>query len=104
MTVTHLSTKKDNIMKFKLRLTLAVLASLMINNFQSSANSLNDASFLWQTKINGATVYLGGTIHCAKKECYPLPEHFMRAYEASDCLIMEISDPFDEVRDLIILK
>jgi uncharacterized protein len=45
---------------------------------------------LWQISKNDNHLYLGGTIHVLKKEDYPLPVEFNKAFNKSDKLIFEI--------------
>lgn len=44
---------------------------------------------LWQISKNGNELYLGGTIHVLKKEDYPLPVEFSKAFKKSDKLVLE---------------
>lgn len=44
---------------------------------------------LWSVSKNGNQLYLGGTIHLLKKEDYPLPAEFNRAFNQSDKLVLE---------------
>jgi len=44
---------------------------------------------LWQISKNGNELYLGGTIHVLKKEDYPLPVEFSKAFQKSDKLVFE---------------
>lgn len=44
---------------------------------------------LWRISKNGNELYLGGTIHVLKKEDYPLPIEFSKAFEKSDTLVFE---------------
>ncbi len=44
---------------------------------------------LWQISKNGNELYLGGTIHVLKKEDYPLPVEFAKAFKKSDILVFE---------------
>lgn len=44
---------------------------------------------LWKISKNGNELYLGGTIHVLKKEDYPLPVEFSKAFKKSDMLVFE---------------
>lgn len=44
---------------------------------------------LWTISKNGNKLYLGGTIHVLKKEDYPLPEEYNKAFKKADKLILE---------------
>ena len=44
---------------------------------------------LWKISKNGNELYLGGTIHVLKKEDYPLPVEFNKAFKKSDKLVLE---------------
>ena len=44
---------------------------------------------LWKISKNGNELYLGGTIHVLKKEDYPLPVEFSKAFKKSDTLVFE---------------
>ena len=44
---------------------------------------------LWKISKNGNELYLGGTIHVLKKEDYPLPVEFSKAFKKSDKLVFE---------------
>lgn len=44
---------------------------------------------LWQISKNGNDLYLGGTIHVLKKDDYPLPIEFSKAFKKSDSLVLE---------------
>ncbi len=48
-------------------------------------------TFLWRLSSASATVYLAGTVHVGKEEMYPLPDAFLKAYQASDSLLMEVN-------------
>lgn len=38
---------------------------------------------------NGNTIYMCGTMHALKSECYPLPDYIKEAYEQADVLAVE---------------
>jgi uncharacterized protein YbaP (TraB family) len=44
---------------------------------------------LWKIQSGSATVYLLGSIHCLKKDVYPLNETIENTYESSDTLVVE---------------
>lgn len=44
---------------------------------------------LWTVSKNGNELYLGGTIHMLKKEDYPLPIEFNKAFKQADQLVLE---------------
>jgi len=44
---------------------------------------------LWHISKNGNELFLGGTIHVLKKEDYPLPVEFNKAFQKSDKLVFE---------------
>ena len=44
---------------------------------------------LWHISKNGNELFLGGTIHVLKKEDYPLPVEFNKAFKKSDTLVFE---------------
>ncbi len=44
---------------------------------------------LWHISKNGNELYLGGTIHVLKKEDYPLPVEFNKAFQKSNKLVFE---------------
>lgn len=44
---------------------------------------------LWKISKNGNELYLGGTIHVLKKQDYPLPIEFSKAFKKSDKLVFE---------------
>ena len=49
------------------------------------------ASCVWKvTAPDGATLYLGGSVHALRKSDYPLPPEFLRACDASSHLAFEV--------------
>ncbi len=45
---------------------------------------------MWQaTAPDGDTMYMIGSMHALKEECYPLPDYIMDAYEQADILAVE---------------
>ncbi|MDQ6979316.1 MAG: TraB/GumN family protein [Mariprofundaceae bacterium] len=46
-------------------------------------------SSMFELQCQGATVYLGGTVHVLKEDDFPLPDAYQRAYQASDTLVFE---------------
>lgn len=44
---------------------------------------------LWKISKNGNKLFLGGTIHVLKKEDYPLPVEFSKAFKKADTLVFE---------------
>jgi uncharacterized protein YbaP (TraB family) len=50
------------------------------------------ASCVWKvTSANGATLYLGGSVHALRPSDYPLPAPYQRAFDASSRLIYEVN-------------
>lgn len=47
--------------------------------------------FLWQTKANGNTVYMLGSIHLANSKIYPFSKKILGAYQSSDALVEELN-------------
>ena len=45
--------------------------------------------FLWEMKGEKSTIYLFGSVHCARKELYPLKNIIEDAYNSSDTLVVE---------------
>jgi uncharacterized protein len=64
---------------------LGLLGSLTLYGAQSRA-----ASPVWAVHGARATVYLAGSVHLLKAQDAQLPAGFERAYEDSQCLVMEI--------------
>lgn len=50
--------------------------------------SISETS-LWKISNKGNELYLGGTIHVLKKEDYPLPPEYTRAFKKADKLVLE---------------
>ncbi len=48
--------------------------------------------FIWKTTINETDFYLVGSFHMGKKISYPLPEQYLRCYEESNIIVMELED------------
>lgn len=46
-------------------------------------------SSVYKVSKNGHIIYLGGTVHLLRKEDYPLPAAYEKAYQASDVLTFE---------------
>jgi uncharacterized protein len=57
--------------------------------------ALEGDSLLYKVSSTKSTVYILGSIHLAKPELYPLDEAIIKAYEKSDCLVVEV-DPSSE--------
>jgi len=66
-------------MKKPLLISLALLFSTQL--FAQSS--------VWKAEKDGATVYLGGTIHVLLQSDYPLPEEFAKAYQAAEIVTFE---------------
>ncbi len=59
---------------------------------KSKAKAAADSAqrpFMWQSEINGAKVYLLGSIHFGVPEMYPLPNAMTVAFNESDALVVE---------------
>jgi uncharacterized protein len=46
-------------------------------------------SFLWKVSLHGKDLYLLGSTHVADETLYPLSSSIERAFESSDCLVVE---------------
>lgn len=44
---------------------------------------------VWKISKNGSELFLGGTIHMLKKEDYPLPVEYSKAFKKSDIIVFE---------------
>ena len=44
---------------------------------------------VWHISKDGSELYLGGTIHLLRKDDYPLPVEFNKAFKKSDTLVLE---------------
>lgn len=66
----------------KKQLLTAALSALFALN--ATANSS-----VWKAEKDGATLYLGGTIHLLRPSDFPLPPEFDAAYAQSDVLVFE---------------
>ena len=58
---------------------------------------------VWKAQKNGATIYLGGTIHLLQQSDYPLPAEFDKAYKAADLVVFEtdiglLNDPATQMK------
>lgn len=54
-------------------------------------NEIKAASCVWKvTNAEGATVYLGGSVHALSQHDYPLPPAYTRALDASQRLALEV--------------
>lgn len=67
------------------------------------ATTVDASGLAWRvTSADGACLYLVGTVHAARPDFYPLPEHITDAFEAADTLAMEVDatavDPSDAAR------
>jgi uncharacterized protein YbaP (TraB family) len=57
-------------------------------SFSATANA---ASCVWKvTASDGGTLYLAGSVHALRKSDYPLPQEFLRAFDASTHLAFEV--------------
>ncbi|TQV87710.1 TraB/GumN family protein [Aliikangiella coralliicola] len=63
-----------------------ILVSLLI---MLTTGIVNAETSVWKATKNGATVYLGGTIHLLRSSDYPLPKEFEKAYKSSQVLTFE---------------
>jgi len=52
-------------------------------------NTLLAETSLWEISKGNRTLYLGGTIHMLKKEDYPLPSEYNKAFAMADKLVVE---------------
>ena len=59
----------------------------MFNDLPQDYSTIDPA--FWIAEGNGGTVYFLGSIHCADRSSYRLPEKIMNAYLASDALAVE---------------
>lgn len=59
-------------------------------------------SSVWRVEKDGSHVYLAGTIHLLRKEDYPLPDVFERAYADSAKLVFELPPGSDENSEVAI--
>jgi uncharacterized protein YbaP (TraB family) len=57
--------------------------------FVCDAASHNQKKFLWKIQSNTNTVYLLGSVHCMKKEMYPLHTQIEDAFQLADILVVE---------------
>lgn len=56
---------------------------------KKGATKSKGTTSVWKASKNGNTIYLGGTVHLLRKEDYPLPAAFEKAYNVSDVLVFE---------------
>jgi uncharacterized protein YbaP (TraB family) len=74
-------------------LVFAVATGLMITE------SATGKACVWKVSSpDGATLYLGGSIHALRSTDYPLPPAYNRAFDASRCLVFE-DDPGDSQQE-----
>ena len=62
-------------------------------------------SSVWKAQKGNFTLYLGGTCHVLRESDYPLPPEFLRAYRASEVLVLEtdigqLQDPAAQLKML----
>ena len=70
---------------------------------QSSVMAQADIApgFLWRVQINGSEFYLAGSIHAGREDLYPLPKAYLRAYDQSDGVILELKEDFATLSEKI---
>ena len=80
-------------------LFILAIASLSLTNSQILIGGDSDSGnfFLWETHINGATIYIAGSVHVGKTGSYPLDKPYMRCLSGSDKLILEIEEDFETI-------
>ena len=59
-----------------------LLSLLFTTNLQAETS-------VWTAQKDGATVYLGGTIHVLRQSDYPLPKEYEKAFQASQLVVFE---------------
>ena len=85
-------------------MTKSVLFLALCCLFSASAGAVYDKGLFWRVQSDSATVYLLGSIHYADESFYPLRHEIIRAFNASDHLVVEINidaDKAQRFRDLI---
>lgn len=55
--------------------------------------TVGNAASVWKvSSASGRTVYLGGSIHALRKQDYPLPAAYNRAFDASSSIALEVDE------------
>lgn len=54
-----------------------------------AAAALGAETSMWKVSKDGASLYLGGTVHILRESDYPLPPAFSVAFDAADMVILE---------------
>ena len=67
-------------------IALTIALALFVSFYPTATQA---TSSVWKVEKDGATIYLGGTIHMLRKSDFPLPKEFSQAYDASDSLVFE---------------
>lgn len=70
-------------------LAVFLLAFIGPGALPREASAGPEKSFLWKIRSGPVTLYLLGSIHCLKKEHYPLNPRIEEAFEEADTLIVE---------------
>lgn len=71
-------------------LTLAVILFPLSPHAQSGTTK-NQRHCLWKITTSQNTVYFLGSIHLLKKENYPLPESFEKAFQEAEVTVLELN-------------
>jgi uncharacterized protein YbaP (TraB family) len=67
-----------------------VIAARLVTNIYDRLDAASKG-FLWETKANGNTVYMLGSIHMATNKIYPFSNKILAAYQNSDALGLEVN-------------
>ncbi len=83
--------KRSPITREKTPKGLGILAFLMALALlvPFSGNRCDAKDFLWKIALKGNALYLLGSTHVANETLYPLSGTIERAFESSDCLVVE---------------
>lgn len=65
------------------------------------AQSETIPGFLWQANINGSEFTFAGSIHAGKKELFPLPDSYLKAYKEANYILFELKDDFTSIKNEI---
>lgn len=80
----------------------SVLATRLVTCIYDKLEA-SSKGFLWETKANGNTVYMLGSIHMASSDIYPMSDKILKAYNSAEALAVEVN-LFDQAGAMSLLN
>lgn len=84
------------------RIAWGLLMALIL--WRAAAVQAAERLYLWEVKGPAASVYLFGSVHLCRADCFPLPEKVVAAFERAHFLAVELDPARPGVQEAMLLR